>query len=265
MLSPRRVFFLRTFGTLSIEAGGEFGQPGRRALALLALIAADGPAGANRDRVLAFLWPNSDAERAANSFRQILHGIRRDLGDETLIYEGGRLRLNPSLFSVDLWEFQRAIRDGRLEDADSMYQAPFLDGFAVTGLDELERWAEAERQKCHQAAVAAVRQLAATAKAEGRRLDAVAYWRRATALEPLSTTGALGLLNALAAAGDRAGALSYARVYQSLVRSQLEMEPDDEVGHFIESLRAVGPAFEATTLEAPMAKVTVPPPKPARL
>ena len=68
--SPRRVFFLRTLGTLSIEGGADSGRS-RRALALLALIAAEGPTGVDRDRVLAFFWPNSDAERAANSFRQI--------------------------------------------------------------------------------------------------------------------------------------------------------------------------------------------------
>src|SRR5437762_255368 len=34
---------------------------------------------------------------------------------------------------------------------------------------------------------------------------------------------------ALAAAGDRAGAVQYARVYQELVRQELEMEPDAEI------------------------------------
>jgi DNA-binding SARP family transcriptional activator/tetratricopeptide (TPR) repeat protein len=235
--SPRRVFFLRTLGTLAIEGGADASQRSRRALALLALIAADGATGTNRDRVIAFLWPNSDAEHAANSFRQVLHGIRRDLGDETLIYESGRLRLNPAHFTVDLWEFNRAIRDGNLQVADDLYRGPFLDGFAVTGLDELERWAESERQRIHQVVLGAVRQLAARAKEERRLQDAVAHWRRVTTLDPLSTTGALGLLNALAAVGDRAGAMAYGRVYQSLVRSQLEMEPDTEVDHLISVLR----------------------------
>src|SRR5256885_10788474 len=37
------------------------------------------------------------------------------------------------------------------------------------------------------------------------------------------------LMLALAAAGDRAGAVQYARVYQELVRQELEMEPDSEI------------------------------------
>src|SRR5256885_4414802 len=37
------------------------------------------------------------------------------------------------------------------------------------------------------------------------------------------------LMLALAAAGDRAGAVQYARVYQELVRQELEMEPDAEI------------------------------------
>jgi DNA-binding SARP family transcriptional activator/tetratricopeptide (TPR) repeat protein len=256
MLSPRRVFFLRTLGTLSIEGGADAAHRSRRALALLAMLAAEGPVGVERDRILAFFWPNSDEERAANSFRQILHGIRRDLADATLIYEGGRLRLNPSVFSVDLWDLERAIRDGQFELADELYRGPFLDGFAVSGLDEFDRWTEATRQRIHQAVSNCVRQLAQRAKDANRSHDAVAHWRRVAALDPLSTTGALGLLNALAAAGDRAGALAYAREYQSLVRSQLEMEPDDEVEQFVDAVRSGGSTVDVNPHAPEISKPT---------
>ena len=55
------------------------------------------------------------------------------------------------------------------------------------------------------------------------------WWRRLANSDPLSAGAAKKLMLALAAAGDRAGAVQYARVYQELVRQELEMEPDSEI------------------------------------
>ncbi len=41
---------------------------------------------------------------------------------------------------------------------------------------------------------------------------------------------------ALAAAGDRAGAVKHARLYQELVRQELEMEPDAEIADLATTL-----------------------------
>src|SRR2546430_12470726 len=51
-------------------------------------------------------------------------------------------------------------------------------------------------------------------------------------------------MRALAAAGDRAGAVQYARVYQELVRQELEMEPDAELEDLAASLSR--PAISTT-------------------
>src|SRR5256886_4180237 len=51
-------------------------------------------------------------------------------------------------------------------------------------------------------------------------------------------------MRALAAAGDRAGAVQYARVYQELVRQELEMEPDAEIEDLAAALSR--PAISAT-------------------
>src|SRR5437660_923386 len=42
--------------------------------------------------------------------------------------------------------------------------------------------------------------------------------------------------HALAAAGDRAGAVKHARLYQDLVRQELEMEPDSEIADLAAAL-----------------------------
>jgi serine/threonine-protein kinase len=54
----------------------------------------------------------------------------------------------------------------------------------------------------------------------------------------VSTRAAVGLIEALVAAGDRAGALQFAGVHGSLVRQHLETEPDPEIARWIERLRS---------------------------
>src|SRR4051812_16381484 len=143
------------------------------------------------------LWPDSDADHAANSFRQILHGIRRDLGDGAIVYEGGFLRLNPAIFVVDLWDFEHAIRVNDMEAVIALYRGPFLGSFHIPGLAEFERWDESERARLRYIALAALRRLGAQAAA-ANDYDAVRWWRAATEIDPLSSQNALGLLHALA-------------------------------------------------------------------
>lgn len=233
----RHTVHLTTLGALVIAEGADASRRSRRALALLALAAAAGPTGIEREVVLALLWPNSDNDRAANSFRQLLHGIRRDLGDGALVYEAGCLRLNPEIFLVDRWELEHAIADGDAEQITSLYRGPFLGSFYVSGLSEFEGWAERQRDQLEQLVLSTLRALATKAGSAGNQYEAVRRWRAVVDIDPVSATNALGLLKALADAGDRAEALSFAQSYESLIRRELETEPDALVASFVATLR----------------------------
>src|SRR5439155_11393471 len=57
------------------------------------------------------------------------------------------------------------------------------------------------------------------------------------ALEPLSAPVAVELMSALAAGGDRAGAIRHAAVYETLLRSELDTPPDRAVAALAHRLR----------------------------
>src|SRR5205814_2687931 len=89
---------LRTFGGLSLSRGtenltGAITQ--RRRLAILALLATARDAGLSRDKLQAYLWPESDAERARHVLNQLLYAQRRQVGHNTLFVGRKTLRLNP--------------------------------------------------------------------------------------------------------------------------------------------------------------------------
>ena len=231
---------LRTFGGPSIEGdngpiSGAVGQ--RRPLALLALLAVSGARGMSRDKLLAYLWPESSDEQARNALRQALFRLRRDLGQPELVLGSTELRLNPSAISSDVAEFEAALERAEPERAVVLYRGPFLEGFHLNDAPDFERWMDAERRRLAERVCGALESLAKEATQRGDHEVAAGWWRRLTALEPLNGRVAVKLMEALAAAGDRAGALQHARVHEALLRQELDSGPDPAVLALSERLR----------------------------
>ncbi len=231
---------LVTFGGLGIQRQGapaEGAGAQRRRLALLALLAAAGERGSSREKLLSLLWPESDLERARKNLAQAVYALRRDLGAEELVTGTTELRLNPDLCGSDLADFRAAIREDRLADAVTLYKGPFLEGIYLDEAPEFERWAETERTALAHEYVHALEKLAQQTAAKGDARAAVGYWRLLANADPLNAQSALGLMRALAAAGDRAAALQHYRVYEMLLRQELDLAPDAAVVRLAEELK----------------------------
>jgi len=246
------VLRLRTFGGVSVERDGKLltaATTSRRRIALLPLLAAEGERGLSRDKVLAYLWPESDEERARNALAQTLHALRRDLGEDELFLTGRELRLNPEAISSDVGEFAEALKQGALERAASLYEGPFLDGFHLTDAREFERWVANNRERFAAQVKKALKALATGATQLGDHDRATRWWRRLAVFDWLDSEAAVGLATALAAAGNRVGALQHLRIYESLVRRELDAAPDAQVLALAERLRCA-PAMEAEPTRA---------------
>src|SRR5215210_2410845 len=100
---------LATFGGLALTRDGvPHAGPAsqRRHLALLALLAAAGKRGLSRDKLLGYLWPESEPDQARHSLNQSLHALRRSLDAEALVVATTSLQLNPEVISSDVQEFE---------------------------------------------------------------------------------------------------------------------------------------------------------------
>src|SRR5205823_1964919 len=104
-MEPLRV---RTFGGLTLLVGGEPTTrtlTQRRRLALLALLAVARNRGLSRDKILAYLWPESDAERARHGLDQVLYAQRNHLGVPDLFLGRKTLRLNRTVITAEVNPF----------------------------------------------------------------------------------------------------------------------------------------------------------------
>ena len=121
----------------------------------------------SRDKLQAYLWPESDADRARHVLNQLLYAQRRQVGDDALFLGQKTLRLNPVVMWADVTAFEAALAGGDLEGAAELYRGPFLDGFFVKEAPGFERWVEDQRAALARRAMAALTSLAERAAAAG--------------------------------------------------------------------------------------------------
>jgi DNA-binding SARP family transcriptional activator/TolB-like protein len=269
-------FFLRTLGGLALLREGARAEPvaaQRKALALLAVLAASGDVGIGREKVMALLWPESDTERARGALKQMLHVLRRQLGVPEAIGGTAELRLDRTLVESDVELFRRALTGGDPEQAVRLYTGPFLDGVHLEGTPDFERWVDGERAELEGRYRETLERLARAADARGEHDRAVDWWRQLQAADRLDAQAAVGLIRALDAAGNRAAALQHARIHEMLLHDELGLGPDPAVATLAERLRSApaaapirpepltsgaesalqGPGRESADVEAPEA------------
>jgi DNA-binding SARP family transcriptional activator len=251
------MFALELLGTLSLHCDTHpvaVAARQKRPLGLLAVLALGSKPGVSRDRMEAYLWPESSGALARHALDQTVYAIRHALGSDVLLSTGRELRLNPALVAVDVWEFEEAISAGQWAAAVDLYNGTLLDGVHFAESNELESWIDTERARLRGEYQSALESLADTAAAEGDDSQNIGWCRRLPNSDPLSARATKRLMLALAAAGDRAGAVKHARVYQQLIRQALEIEPDCEIEGLAAtySYPGVAETAAATRLRSPI-------------
>ena len=239
---PTPPFRLETFGTLVLRGPGgrtlvaDHGQQGRR-LALLAVLASSGERGCSRDRLLLLFWPDAPQERARHSLEQMLYKARQSL-DGSVFAGVNPLRLDPAVVWSDVGDFVRALRAGDLEAAVGHYHGPFLDGFYHSDLPEFEQWMIGERARLESEYAKALARLAQAVEETENHHAAVRWWSKLCEVDSLSSRNALGLMRALANAGDHVAALRHAEQYERLVKQELGTSAGPEIASFAAEVRA---------------------------
>jgi DNA-binding SARP family transcriptional activator len=229
---------LQTLGGLTLRDDAGAAVPlKRRRLALLALLAISGERGMSRDKLAAYLWPESPGEHSRHALEQLLYSIRQRIPADALVGPDP-LRLSAAHVQSDVEEFERALARGAHAEAVALYQGPFLDGFFLDDASTFEQWSETERIRLTRGRDGALYRLAKHAGQAGQQTLEIDWWRQLAAAEPLSPRNALGLVQALAGTGDLAAALRHAEEYEALVSRELATTPTPELVELVASLRA---------------------------
>lgn len=263
---------LRTLGGLSLsQVDGPKSnlELSRHRLALLARVAAGGEQGVSRAGLLFQFWPDSDEERGRRALNQIAYSLRRELGEDELLLGTTELRLNAAVVTSDVGDFHAAVARGDHDRAVTVYGGAFLEDFFLREAPEFERWVEEERARLAAAYARSLDTLAIAALARGDRAAESGWLQRLANADRLNSRVALRLMESLAAAGDRVGALRFAQAHEAIVRGELEAAPDPAIVTFAAKLRtadsppsvAPAPATAESALVMGPAEVYAAPPR----
>ena len=211
----------------------------RKALAIVALVAAEGRPFA-RDELAAMFWPESDDEDARGALRRTLSTLRTAVRDPGLIIGRTQIALDPARTTVDLVDLERLAGSASIADLEAaagLARGPFLAGFAIRDSPAFDDW-QATRAARVERAVGDVLERLAAARLDGDdRAGAVEAGRRRVELDPLDEVGQRGLIEMLALAGDRAGAIRQYRELVALFERELGVPPLRETTDLYDAIR----------------------------
>jgi len=232
---------LKLLGPFEAEAGAlALRVPGLRRRALLAYLATRPNGRESRERLVALLWADAGPESGRHSLRQALLELKRDLGAEPaalLQSDRGHVVLDVTRVAVDAVLFERLAWSS---DADEMtramrlYRGEFLTD--LTGhIPALDDWARDERARLHQLAVSLFERVLEVPAMPA--VEAVQAARRLVAQDPLDELAQRLLIRTLARHLGRRAALAQAEALQTLLRAELDVDPDPETMALIREIR----------------------------
>lgn len=237
---------LRLFGSLDlVDSGGRrlhtlLAQP--KVMAVLAYLATARPGELRRrDALTSMFWPDLDNAHARSALRTALHRMRQGIGDVLDAHGAEAVGLRSGAIHCDATELAAAHARRDWTSALASFRGEFLAGFHAEGVAaEFEEWVAATRRESRRLAAEAVRRLAAEAEADARWDDALAYGRRAVAIEPADERAVRQLIALQVRAGDRAGAWATYAALRNLLQREFGAAPSPETTALVTALRSVG-------------------------
>jgi eukaryotic-like serine/threonine-protein kinase len=218
----------------------------RHRLALLALLVSSTRGASTRDRLMGYLWPESDNDHARQLLNQAVYQLRRALGERAIVSSGDELRFNTDAIEADVVAFESKLAAGDAAGAVALYRGPLLEGFFVNDAPELEQRIEQERQRLAGLYAGALEKLAETAEGGQDWAGASRWWKTRAAHDPYDSRVALRLMRALDGAGNRAGAIQHAAAHSRRLQEEFGIEPPADIAALGERLRErAAPAAQA--------------------
>ncbi len=238
---------LRLLGPARAESEGtELRFPDRKCLAIVAVLALDGPC--TRARLADLLWDSADARR---NLRRELHRLR-DAGFEPFVAAEGDLLWLREAVQVDAAAFRASWAAGDAERALDLYAGTLLEGFDVGAAEPFQDWLAAQRSALAHAWRAAALARGEALEAAGRLRDALALANRLVEADLLQESHYRRAMALHGALGEREAALALYERCRRLLGRELGLKPLPETVALADRIRsgAAAPAAAPAPLPA---------------
>ena len=227
--------------------------------ALLAYLMVEQQLTHHRDFLTSLLWPEQNEKKARHSLRQALSTLRRALGDDngkspTLIANRSTVQVNPeSETRLDVQEFEELLTEcERHSHADAktcaecmeyrreamtIYQGDFLKNIILEDCPEFEEWIWWKREKLSRLAMDALVHLTQYHERRNELSLARYYAQYQLDLEPWREEAHRHLMRILVHSGERSAALKQYEICCRILKSDLDVEPDEKTQQLYQKIR----------------------------
>ena len=248
---PRQqgLWTLELFGRGRLTCGAAVVQLERKTAALFAFLALEGAT--SRSKLAGLLWADSSEESARNSLRQRLYRLRVSVGQD-LIVSSDPLRLEPNLV-VDALRFESLIFTNDFQAALAL-EGELLANVDFDDCPELSEWVLAARERLEagrrEAGVSESNRL----EQAGDYAAAIGRARQLLLRDPISEDAHRRLMRLQYLTNDRPAAMLAFHQCQSVLKTQLGVEPLPETQH-LASLIVQGQTLPQSQ---PLARFSIP-------
>lgn len=237
--SPSIRLFL--MGTCKLTVDQQAAKVGtRKALALLAFLAVQQKA-VHRSEVFSLLWPESGEREGRRSLRVELTRLGHQLG-QVVQGQGDLIWLDSQKVGVDLWDFREHLKQGRFDQAWTLFGGPLLQGFHIYQSSLFEDWLEHARNQVQGVILEALSEQIDLAETQHAYLRALALARKAIELDGLCEAHYVRAIRLAYLAGDRAQALRLLQQSENTLKNELGLTPSPELQTWMQRVTKSTPA-----------------------
>jgi class 3 adenylate cyclase len=245
-------FGLSLFGRFELTTNdGVIPLPARKLAGLLAYLACTAPHPQPRERLANLLWGSHFETQARQNLRQSLVRLRRILGQDSLFSDDNDVWLAPGVIDCDAVRFESLIVEGSrasLAAAADLHRNPLLTDLNIEE-DAWSEWRDQQRERLAGLAVDSMVRHGQHALQSGNAESALRNANRAIAVNGLREDAHRLMVQALAATGRKAEALKHYQDLVTLLRRELNTEPDAVTQSLATQLRNARPSGTAPPRE----------------
>jgi len=243
---PVKLYTLGRFTVLVNDKPLAFtGKTQKKPLELLRALIALGARDIPESQLIEALWPDTEGDLAKLSLNAAVHRLRKLLGNDVLLFQGGKLTLDPRYCWVDLWSVERtltALSSALQQDAidNSIQHSERLFTLYRGGFLEREPeapWLLTTRERLRSRFVRELQNTANTLLAHNEVEHAIRCCEKALAVEPLAEALYRGLIRAHLAGNQPAEALLVYERCRRTLKNQLGIAPAAETMELVREIR----------------------------
>lgn len=215
----------------------------KKPLELLKVLVAFGGERVREHRLEQSLWPDAEGDLARQNLKATIHRLRKLIGLDTLIVQGGDVSLNPSCCWVDVWELEHSlmgmdnIATGSSEQVElivwrllSAYTGPLLP-------DEVDSQIGLMRERMRARYLQAIEQATHYFVAQGRQESALYCFQKGLEIEPLAESLHRGVIGCFRQLGQPAEAMSAYQRCCNILHEQLGIKPTEQTSGLVNDLQ----------------------------